>query len=76
MERAWGTGKVVPPLVGTKEFAELLGWDKARFATKWRRQREGQKVRPPLPTPIQIVAATPLWTLDQALQYKKLLKGE
>ncbi|MGG4264191.1 hypothetical protein [Peribacillus simplex] len=36
-------GGVVPPLVGLKEFAELLGWDKARLSTKYSRQRDGKK---------------------------------
>lgn len=70
------SGGVIPPLVGIKEFSEILGWSKARLSTKWNRQREGQKVRPPLPEPIQVVAATPLWTLEQALQFKKQVKVE
>lgn len=65
---------VIPPLVGIKEFAEIIGWDKARLSTKYSRQREGQKVRPPLPEPVQILAATPVWTVEQANEYKKSLK--
>ena len=65
--------KQVPPLVGLREFAEILDWDKARLSTKWSRQQEGKKVRPPLPVPIQILAATPVWTLKQAQEYKKIL---
>jgi hypothetical protein len=59
------------PLVGLKEFAEILGWDKARLSTKYSRQREGKKVRPLLPEPIQLLASTPIWTLEQAKGYKK-----
>lgn len=69
-------GGVVPFLVGLKEFAELLGWDKARLSTKYARQREGKKVRPVLPEPIQILAATPIWTLRQAERYKDIVDGK
>ncbi|HDR6289641.1 TPA: hypothetical protein QCU33_005806 [Bacillus cereus] len=54
-----------------KEFAEIIGWDKARLGMKYFRQREGKKVRPPLPKPIQILAATPIWTLEQVLAFKR-----
>ncbi len=63
----------IPPLVGTKEFAELLGWSKANLSTKFKRQREGRKVKNPLPEPVHILAATPVWTLEQAEQYKEEL---
>jgi hypothetical protein len=61
-------------LVGLKEFAELIGWDKARLSTKYSRQREGMKVRPRLPEPIQILSATPVWTKAQAMSYKEKLE--
>jgi hypothetical protein len=61
-------------LVGIKEFAELIGWDKARLSTKYSRQKEGRKVRPLLPEPIQILAATPVWTKAQAMKFKELLE--
>ncbi|MDQ0271220.1 hypothetical protein [Cytobacillus purgationiresistens] len=65
----------VPPLVGLKEFAEVIGWDKARLSTKYARQREGKKVRPPLPVPIQVLASSPIWTLEQAQNYRiKLIR--
>ena len=67
--------QVIPPLVGTKEFAEILGWSTAAFSMKYSRQCEGRKVRNPLPKPIQILAATPLWTLEQAEKYKKSLEA-
>ena len=53
-----------------KEFAEILGWDKARLSTKYSRQREGKKVRPLLPEPVQVLASTPIWTQKQAENYK------
>lgn len=58
-------------LVGLKEFAEILEWDKSRLSTKYSRQRIGRNVRFPLPEPIQILAATPVWTLKQAMKYKE-----
>lgn len=63
----------IPTLVGLKEFAEIIGWDKRRLSVKLKRQQQGMKVRPPLPEPIQILAATPVWTKQQALSYKKIL---
>ena len=67
---------MIPPLVGIKEFAELLGWDKARLSTKYNRQRTGANVRPLLPEPVQVLAATPIWTLRQAQAYKRLIDGK
>ena len=60
------------PLVGMKEFAEIIGWSIARLSTKYARQREGRNVRPRLPEPIQVLASTPVWTEQQALDFKKL----
>ena len=53
-----------------KEFAQILGWETARLSTKYSRQREGQKIRQPLPKPIFTLAATPVWTKEQAEAYK------
>jgi hypothetical protein len=61
-------------LVGLKEFAELIGWDKARLSTKFSRQREGKKVRPMIPEPIQILSATPVWTKAQVMHFKEKLE--
>lgn len=60
-------------LVGLKEFAELIGWDKARLSTKFSRQRDGKKVRPMIPEPIQILSATPVWTKAQVMSFKEKL---
>ncbi|RKJ75246.1 hypothetical protein D7X33_17715 [Butyricicoccus sp. 1XD8-22] len=66
----------MPLLVGLKEFAEVIGWERARLSVKYTRQQEGKKVRPPIPEPVQMLAATPLWTLKQAEAYKKLLNKD
>lgn len=63
-------------LMGVKEFADFLGWDKARLSTKYSRQRDGRKVRPLLPEPIQVLAATPVWTKAQAIKYKDFLESK
>lgn len=63
----------IEPLVGLKEFAEILGWSTARLCAKYGRQKSGKKVRLPLPIPVQILSATPVWTLQQALDFKKRL---
>lgn len=62
-------------IVGLSEFAEIIGWDKARLSTKYSRQREGKKVRPRIPEPIQILASTPLWTKAQASKYREILES-
>lgn len=61
----------IPPLVGAKEFSEMIGWSNQALSMKLLRQREGRTVRNPLPEPVQILAATPVWTLEQAKDYKK-----
>ncbi|MBZ5203185.1 hypothetical protein HU147_18440 [Planomicrobium chinense] len=63
-------------MVGIKEFAEMIGWDKARLSTKFSRQQSGKKVRPRLPEPVQILASTPLWTKAQVSNFKRRLKSE
>lgn len=60
--------------MGIKEFADLLGWDKARLSTKYARQQEGKKVKNPIPEPVEILAATPVWTVKQAEEYKGNIK--
>ncbi|MBE3570200.1 MAG: hypothetical protein IMW92_08845 [Bacillales bacterium] len=52
----------------------MIGWEKARLSTKYSRQQEGRKVKDPLPEPVQILAATPVWTVEQAEKYKRSLK--
>jgi len=51
----------------------MIGWEKARLSTKYSRQREGKKVKNPLPHPIQVLASSPLWTREQAKKYKEKL---
>ena len=60
-------------IVGMKEFAEMLGWSVARLSVKYHRQQVGMRVRPPLPTSIQTLSATPVWLESQAVEYKKLV---
>lgn len=73
-ERKRNIASEIQPLIGSKEFSEMLGWSKQAFSVKYiRQQREGRKVRNPLPEPVQILAATPVWTLEQVEEYKKQL---
>lgn len=62
-------------LVGINEFAKILGWTGARVSTLYSRQLKGKKIRNPLPQPLQVLASTPLWKLDQAFQYKARLEN-
>ncbi|SFX79583.1 hypothetical protein SAMN04487866_12627 [Thermoactinomyces sp. DSM 45891] len=59
-----------------KEFAEILGWSVQRLSKKLKGQREGKKVRPELPEPIQVLASTPIWTLEQAQEYRGLVTDD
>ncbi|WP_374723678.1 hypothetical protein [Calidifontibacillus erzurumensis] len=52
----------------------MIGWSFQRLSAKYIRQQEGKKVRPPIPEPVAKLAATPVWTLEQAYRYKSLLK--
>lgn len=56
------------------EIAELLCWSRANFSTKFKIQWDEGKVKNQLSEPVHIYAATPVWTLEQAEKYKKLLK--
>ncbi|HET7579778.1 MAG TPA: hypothetical protein VFK33_10890 [Bacillales bacterium] len=50
-------------LIGQKEFAEILGWDRRRISTYYHR---GQ-----LPEPVKKLASGPIWTRQQAEEFKK-----
>lgn len=67
-------GEIVPELIGSKEFYELLGWSKERFNMIWHRQKEGKNVRMPLPEPVAILAVTPVWTRAQAEEFIRLVQ--
>lgn len=49
-------------LIGQKEFAEILGWDRRKVAMYYHRGI--------LPDPIKRLASGPVWTRDQAEKYK------
>lgn len=51
-------------LIGQKEFAEILGWDRRRVSTYYWRGK--------LPEPIKKLASGPVWTRQQAEEYKRL----
>lgn len=63
------------PLFGIKEFAEEIGWEQSRLSTKLKRQLEGQKVKYPLPEPLQVLASTPIWNSEQVMDYKGKIKN-
>jgi hypothetical protein len=54
-------------LVGVKEAAELLNWDKGKVST--------YLARGVFPEPIQRLAAGPIWTREQIEAYKKEQEG-
>jgi len=53
-------------LVGVKEAAELLGWDKAKVSV--------YLARGILPKPVARLASGPVWHREQIEEYKKMRK--
>lgn len=70
-EEIEATGGKLPLLLGIKEFADFIGWERVRLSKKFSRQKAGNKVFPVIPTPIQTLAATPVWTVEQAEEFKR-----
>ena len=58
--------EIIPPLVGTKEVAELLGWGKAKVSEYMRRGK--------LPKPVQRLASGPVWRKSDIVKFKEGLK--
>lgn len=56
-------GKLIPPLVGVKEAAEILGWSKQQIGIYMTRGK--------FPEPIQRLASGPIWTKEQIEEYKR-----
>jgi len=55
-------GKVIPPLVGVSEAAEMLGWKKQQISVYMDRGK--------FPEPIQRLASGPVWTYKQIEDYR------
>lgn len=82
--RPENAGKVIPPLVGLAEAAEMLEWDKRKLATyqdrakKYRQElAEGKRTSLPpdiLPEPIRVLASGPIWTYKQIQDYRDARK--
>lgn len=62
-----------PKIYGIAEFAECIGWEKVRLSNSVRRLANGNKVRLPLPAPIQKLSSTPIWTEVQVMTFKQFL---
>jgi len=60
-------GKLIPPLVGLAEVAEILGWDRRKVATYIKRGN--------LPEPIQRLRSGPIWTRKQIEEYQRRLQN-
>jgi hypothetical protein len=54
--------------IGLDEFASIIGWEKKKLSVY--RQREEV-----VPEPIEILAATPLWTVGQAQTFKRVIEN-
>lgn len=60
-------------LLGINEFAKELNWSTAKLSAKFKREQNGTSGKKPLPTPVSVLAATPVWTIEQVEQFKKEL---
>ncbi|WP_127580777.1 hypothetical protein [Paenibacillus koleovorans] len=61
-KRPESAGKVIPPLVGLAEAAEILGWDKRKVSTYIQRGS--------FPAPLSQLASGPIWTYKQIEDYR------
>lgn len=60
--RQENVGRVLPPLVGLSEAAEILGWQKQQVTEYMKRGK--------FPKPLQRLASGPIWTYKQIEDYK------
>ncbi|MFD1674117.1 hypothetical protein [Alicyclobacillus fodiniaquatilis] len=60
------SGKLIPPLVGLAEVAEILDWDRRKVATYIKRGS--------LPEPIQRLRSGPIWTRKQIAEYQERIQ--
>ncbi len=56
-------GKLIPPLVGTTEAAEMLQWSRGKVAVYVQRGK--------FPEPIQRLKGGPVWTRQQIEEYRE-----
>jgi len=57
-------------LVGTKEFAEIMGWSGNKVASYLSMVKKG-KLKADFPKPIQMLACGAIWRREDILEYKK-----
>ena len=57
-------------LVGTKEFAEIMGWTPNKVASYLSMVKKG-KLKADFPRPIQTLACGPIWRREDVLEYRK-----
>lgn len=58
-------------LLGLAEFSEYVGVKKTTIHKKLSSQDNGVKVKRRLPEPVARLKATPVWTIEQAILYKR-----
>lgn len=56
-------GKLIPPLVGVSEAAEILGWSKQQITVYVSRGK--------FPEPVQRLASGPVWKKEQIENFKR-----
>ncbi len=64
----------VPPLVGTREVAEILGWGKNRVSEYMRREERRGWPGKLIPRPVQVLASGPVWRRSDIEKFKGSLK--
>lgn len=63
-----------PHLVNLKMFARILNWNMAKLKHKLNEQWSGRRAKPPLPDPVDFWGTTPIWTVEQAWEYRERLE--
>lgn len=62
--------KVVPPIAGLAEAAEILGWKKPQIAQYMERAERNGWPDGMFPRPVQRLASGPIWLRSQIETYK------
>lgn len=68
-------GKLIPPLAGLAEAAEMLGWSKSQVNTYMTRAKVKNWPDDMFPKPIQVLASGPIWFEKQIETFRDKRNG-
>lgn len=63
-----------PHLIDLRVFAQILNWNTTKLKQKLNEQWSGKRAKPPLPDPVDFLGTTPIWTIQQAWDYRERLE--